>query len=210
VKSVGLALGFALDSPGESFIDYVTVQERNDWMLIKTCLQLVLLAFAFSSPRVSARELNGVEVSENLEVEGTKFQLHGAGLRSKLMIKVYVGGLYLVDNKTPSAEILDSTAPKAIKLHFKRNVGSDTIRTAWKEGFANNCAKNCEAFAKDLEKLSAATSDMQEKDTMTFYLSPEKVSIYRNEEKKVDIASKGFWVYKIYPSCEAQFRVAVT
>jgi long-chain acyl-CoA synthetase len=149
-----------------------------------------LFVFGFASGAY-ARDLHGVSVSESLTIEGQNLVLHGAGLRSKLFVKVYVGGLYLQDLKIKPSDILESQFPKAIKLHFKRDVDNGKIREAWNEGFSNNCAHNCDAYKKDLEKINNVMSDMKDKETMTFYFSPEKVSVYKNDIKKIDVLSKG-------------------
>jgi long-chain acyl-CoA synthetase len=153
--------------------------------------KFLALAMLFGSLTAEARDLYGVTVGESLDIEGQKMALFGAGLRSKLFVKVYVGGLYLSDKGIKPSEILESPIPKAIKLHFKRDVDMGKIRAAWSEGFANNCSTNCEVFKKDLEKINDAMSDMKEKETMSFFFSPDKVSVYKNDVKKIDVASKG-------------------
>jgi hypothetical protein len=158
-------------------------------MNVNRYLQLLPLLFPFCSAQ--AREFYGVDVSDSLDIEGQKLALHGAGLRSKFMVKVYVGGLYLPDTKVAPASILESQSVKAVKLHFKRDVSSDKMRAAWSEGFANNCSKNCDAYKKDLEKVNAVMTDVKEKETMTFYFSPDKLSFYKNDVKKLDIPSQG-------------------
>jgi long-chain acyl-CoA synthetase len=150
----------------------------------------ILFSMGFCS-LAHAREVHGVSVADSLTIDGQNLALHGAGLRSKLFVKVYVGGLYLQDLKVKPSDILESPSPKAIKLHFKRDVDNGKIREAWNEGFTNNCAHNCEAFRKDLEKINLFMSDMKEKETMTFFFAPEKVSVYKNDIKKGDVVSKG-------------------
>ncbi len=158
-------------------------------MITKRCLQLLPLLVPFCSAQ--ARDFYGIDVSDSLDIEGQKLALHGAGLRSKFMVKVYVGALYLTDAKVSPASILESQSVKAVKLHFKRDVSSDKMRAAWNEGFANNCARNCEAYKKELDKVNAVMTDVKEKETMTFFFSPDKLSFYKNDIKKIDIPSQG-------------------
>ena len=44
---------------------------------------------------LTAAELAGVTFDDGAEVAGTHLALNGLGVRKKLIVKVYVGGLYL-------------------------------------------------------------------------------------------------------------------
>ncbi|HRI17581.1 MAG TPA: chalcone isomerase family protein, partial [Burkholderiaceae bacterium] len=55
-------------------------------------LSLALLAAA---PAAMAAEVGGMKLDDKTTVGGQELVLNGAGIRTKLMFKVYVGALYL-------------------------------------------------------------------------------------------------------------------
>ena len=53
----------------------------------------VLIAALAAAPALHAAEVAGVQVEERIRIGAQELQLNGAGIRSKLFIKVYVGAL---------------------------------------------------------------------------------------------------------------------
>ncbi len=60
----------------------------------KTLALSLVLPLALSAV-LSAGEVAGVKMSDTVTVEGKTLKLNGMGLRTKVMFKVYVAGLYL-------------------------------------------------------------------------------------------------------------------
>ena len=54
-----------------------------------------LIAALLSVPGLHAAEVAGVKVDDKIRVGSSDLVLNGAGLRSKVFIKVYVGALYV-------------------------------------------------------------------------------------------------------------------
>ena len=54
----------------------------------------LLLALCFAAP-IYAAEVGGVKLDDKVAVGGQELALNGAGVRSRVMFKVYVGSLYL-------------------------------------------------------------------------------------------------------------------
>jgi hypothetical protein len=84
-------------------------------------------------------DVSGTKIDDTVRVANTDLKLNGAGIRTKLLFKVYVAGIYLTaDKKTTSAEVLASTGPKRIILSMLRKVDSDSFGQAFMEGMHNN------------------------------------------------------------------------
>ena len=73
------------------------------------------LLFAFS---VHAATLAGVTLPDGAAVAGQRVTLNGLGLREKLFIDIYVGGLYLSQPTRDAAAAVVADEPKRIVMHF--------------------------------------------------------------------------------------------
>ncbi|MBN1290576.1 MAG: chalcone isomerase family protein [Candidatus Latescibacteria bacterium] len=105
--------------------------------------QVMLLLFvcllAVYPGSVSGREVKGVDFPETTSIDGTTCKLNGVGLRKKLVISVYLGGLYLQNPTQDAEEIIASDQIKQIVQHFLYSeVRADQMIEAWNEGFEKN------------------------------------------------------------------------
>jgi Chalcone isomerase-like len=88
-----------------------------------------------------AIEIKGVKVDETAQVGGNALVLNGAGVRTKLMFKVYVAGLYLTQKQTSADAVLSDSGYKRVSMHFLRELSAEKLLHAMDEGFeANNSA----------------------------------------------------------------------
>src|SRR5437763_9477295 len=86
----------------------------------------------------SAATVAGVNMEDKTTVNGQTLVLNGVGLRKKLFIKIYVGGLYLPAKMSNPASILGSDSPRRMVLHFLYSVSKDQMCDAWQEGLEAN------------------------------------------------------------------------
>lgn len=100
----------------------------------------LLVPLLVLSLNAHARNVEGVELAETVTArDGTELQLHGAGVRDKFIFDIYVGALYLPDSGLSGEAILSGDRPARIEMHFLyKEVESDSLESAWREGFANN------------------------------------------------------------------------
>lgn len=108
-----------------------------------------------------AATLAGVTLPDRAEVGGKTLVLNGLGLRKKLVIKVYVGGLYLASKEKSAAKILGADEPRRLVMHFLYDVSKDKMCEAWSEGLEAN-TKNASAEVK--KNFSTLCSWMEEID----------------------------------------------
>lgn len=99
-----------------------------------------LLALVLSVPAVpaGAATLAGVTLPDKADAGGKSLVLNGMGLRKKLVIKVYVGGLYLAQKESSPAKVLGADSPRRMVLHFLYDVSKEQMCDAWEEGLAAN------------------------------------------------------------------------
>jgi hypothetical protein len=96
------------------------------------------LAVALSAP-IAAATLAGVTMPDSVSVAGKTLVLNGMGVRSKLFVKVYVGGLYLEQRSADAGAILKADAARRVVMHFVYGeVTRDQIHESFAEGFEGN------------------------------------------------------------------------
>lgn len=119
--------------------------------LIALALGAVLMSTA------AAKDIAGLPIPDNINVQNTPLVLNGAGVRSKFFVKVYIGALYLPSRQTSTAAILAAAGPKSVRLHFLHSeVSADKLVAAWNDGFTANQGENEQAALKDrIERFNA-------------------------------------------------------
>ena len=90
---------------------------------------------------LTAGTLAGVTLPDKVDVDGQSLLLNGMGLRTKLFIKVYVGGLYLPQKEKSAQKILAADAPRRMVLSFIYDVSKEQMCDAWEEGLEANTPK---------------------------------------------------------------------
>src|SRR5207248_7002315 len=95
---------------------------------------IVLLAAGFGR----AAEVGGVKLDGRISVAGHDLALNGAGIRTRVVFKVYVASLYLPQPAKDLPAVL-AGAPRRIQLNMLRGLSADQLVDALNEGLeANN------------------------------------------------------------------------
>jgi hypothetical protein len=106
---------------------------------MKSLLLAAALALCLAAPAPArAAKAAGVEFPDRVEAGGQTLRLNGVGLRKKLFIKVYAGGLYLQEPSRDAAAVVASDAPKRVRMVFLRDVTKKQVMDAYREGFEKN------------------------------------------------------------------------
>lgn len=122
----------------------------------RTFLSSSLTAAALAAPlfaplagwaaAAEATDIAGVKFDNELDLQGHPVLLNGAGIRYKVIFKVYAMGLYL-PKKTASAEdALNMPGAKRIRMHMLRNLSVSDFGRLVTHGIQANAAK--EDFVK--------------------------------------------------------------
>ena len=109
--------------------------------LIKQCLSglagLVLSIGVFAAPV----DVAGIKVEDTIDLQGTKLQLNGAGVRYKAVFKVYVAALYVGKKVATPEEFYAATGPKRMSITMLRDIDSNELGKAFTKGFEENAPK---------------------------------------------------------------------
>jgi len=154
-------------------------------------VMILVLAVALAAPALMAGELAGVTLPDQVTVAGTTLQLNGMGVRKKLWIKVYVGGLYLEKKTQDANEALDMAGPKRMVMHFlTKKATKKRMDAAWDEGFE----KNAPGVSKvKIEKFKNLMGDMHPGDVVILdYVPGEGTHVIVNDKEMGVIESDDF------------------
>lgn len=83
-------------------------------------------------------EREGVKLEPTVQVGNATLQLNGAGVRTRMIFKVYVGALYVPQKSNSPAALLAQKGPRRISLTMLRDVDADTFADTLDEGLKNN------------------------------------------------------------------------
>lgn len=99
----------------------------------------MLLAFGLAPGAARAAEVEGVKLADSARLEsGAALILNGAGLRTRVVFKVYVGALYLQQKRGTAEAVLSDGGAKRMALHLLRDVSSEQLFSALSDGLKNN------------------------------------------------------------------------
>lgn len=153
---------------------------------------IISLVLLFAISCLSALEIGGKTLPETIKAGETNLILNGAGLRKKLIIKVYAGALYLPDKSSNAEEIAAADEPMAIKMHFiYKAVDPEKLIEAWNTGFAKSDISNLQNEINTFN--SYFTEDAKKNDVYDMiYIPNEGTSLYINNTLKGTIAGSAF------------------
>lgn len=117
---------------------------------------LVMACGLLLSWNSSALEVAGVKLPDTAQVGSANLQLNGAGIRTKLFFKVYVGALYLPQKQASAEAIIADEHEHRVALHIVRDLSSDKLLNAFNEAIEANHTKD------ELEALNAQLKQMAE------------------------------------------------
>ena len=137
----------------------------------------LLLPLMFCSQLALAAEVAGVKVEERVRLGATELQLNGAGIRTRVVFKVYVGALYLTEKKSAAAEVLALKGAKRVLMTMLRDLGAKQLTDALEDGIrANHSSAELAALKGRVDELVAVMNEIgnaKEKTVITLDFLPE-------------------------------------
>jgi hypothetical protein len=125
-------------------------------MIGRVLLGLVL-SVAASAVSAQAIVVEGVKFEPTSTVGGQEVVLNGAGLRSRLFIKVYAAGVYVPQKSNDPAVLLAQNGPRRILIGMLRDVDAQTFANSLLEGLAaNHSEKQMADFKPQIDQLLTA------------------------------------------------------
>ena len=81
-----------------------------------------------------AVEVGGVKLDETVQLASQELKLNGAGVRYKIVFKVYTIALYLPEKKTQLADVLALPGPRRLEIVMLRDISSQDLGKSFTEG----------------------------------------------------------------------------
>jgi len=107
---------------------------------MKSVLTGMLIGAWLSLGSAFAAEVEGVKLADKLRVSdaGPELILNGAGVRTRVFFKVYVGALYLQKKENATDAVLADAGPKRVAMHLLRDLTAEQLFSALNDGLKNN------------------------------------------------------------------------
>lgn len=103
-----------------------------------------------------AATVKGVTFPDTIAIGGKECRLVGVGVRSKIVISVYLGALYLATPTGDAAAAIAADEPKRTVMHFLYSkVEAEKLREGWREGFAANAGAAQPQLAARLDRFNS-------------------------------------------------------
>lgn len=154
-----------------------------------------LTVLCIATGAVLAADVGGVKIDDKVTVGGQELVLNGAGIRTKVMFKVYVGSLYLPAKATSAAAVY-AKAPRRVQLNMLRDVGSDQMVEALVDGLkqANSAADAAAVKAQtdELASVMKSIGQLKEGNVLTFDFVDGATKVGLNGAAKGSIAGEAF------------------
>ncbi|HEX8009719.1 MAG TPA: chalcone isomerase family protein [Casimicrobiaceae bacterium] len=128
----------------------------------------VLALFAAGGAR--AAEVGGVKLDDKVSVGGRELTLNGAGIRTKVFLRIYVVSLYLPQPAKDVAAVF-AKAPRRIQMNMLRTLSADQVVEALLDTMRdNNTPAELAAVKAQTDRLASlirAFKEVKEKDIIT-------------------------------------------
>ncbi len=162
--------------------------------MLSLFMRLCLLTVFFTALPLQAKELEGVSMTDTIEVAGQTLRLNGLGLREATFLKIdiYVAGLYLEQKSQDPNTIINSAGPKRLVLKFVHHAEKEKLTEAVKEGFENNGRSSKDLMTK-INQFNSYLVEMKEGQEMHFdFLADGSTEVFVNKKHKGSIEGENF------------------
>ena len=118
---------------------------------MRRLLALTAVAIASTMPMRSwaqTTEVAGVKFANTLQVGNARLQINGAGVRYKVVFKVYAAALYLTDKAATPEAVLASPGPRHLQIVMLREIDANELGKLFTKGMEQNAPR--EEFSKSI------------------------------------------------------------
>lgn len=144
----------------------------------------LLIAVACIAATADAKVVKGVNIPDTFNAGGTKLVLNGAGIRTKFMMNIYVGALYLKAKSTNGNAVAAANEPMSVRLHIVSGMVTPArMAESTREGFTKSAGGNVGPYKAGMEKfISTFSSGIKVGDFYDIVYLPAKkgVQVYKN------------------------------
>lgn len=165
-------------------------------MILRSLVTVAVLGSLIAMTGTHAAEVAGIKVDDQIKVGSSELLLNGAGLRTKVFVKVYLGALYVTQKSNAPVALLNATTPRRMSMRMLREIDSDTLYGALRDGLRDN---NSEADLAALKVPTEQFADLMKKigtarngDTVALDFTVDGVAVSFNGEPRGKVVSGAF------------------
>ena len=156
---------------------------------------IITLCLLFSASSSYAYTGGGVTLPDKMSAGGKQLILNGAGLRTKFVLTLYAGGLYLGAKNADANKIINANEPMAIRLKIISGfITAEKMSAATKEGFHNSTGGKVAPLQAQINQFMGVFKQKIAKgDEFDFIYTPAGgTKIVKNNKAQVVIKSLAF------------------
>jgi Chalcone isomerase-like len=159
---------------------------------------LALFASLLISISAFAIDVAGMKIPDSAKVEGQDLKLNGAGIRTRMFIKVYVGALYLEQKSNTADAVLGNKGVKRMALHIMRDLKAEVFSNALHDGLVANSSAaemaKIEDKVKEFNGIMSGVGGVKKGDVVQLdYLPVAGTRVVINGETKGAIGGEDFY-----------------
>ncbi len=150
--------------------------KNRGWITVFSGILFLAMLVIFTSLEASAMKIAGVDVPQSVTVGDKALVLNGAGIRKKIIIKVYVGSLYLEVKQKEVGKVLADPGAKSIVMNFLyKEVSRKRTIEGWNKGFdSNHSTKELIPLKKRINQFNSLFTTVYEGDEIRLDYLPGK------------------------------------
>jgi hypothetical protein len=123
-------------------------------------LFLTLMAILSISTATAQTVVGDATLPNTMSLEGSDLLLNGAGMREKLWIDLYAGGLYLTAKSADAKAIINGDETMSMKLHIVSGmISSEKMIKAVDDGFTASLKGKTDVLASKIETFKGFFSE---------------------------------------------------
>jgi hypothetical protein len=118
---------------------------------MRTFLCVSALAALLTLPLASAAQttdVSGVKFANTIQVGNSKLQMNGAGVRYKVVFKVYAAALYLAEKAATPEAALAAPGPRHLQIVMLREIDANELGKLFTKGMEQNASRD--EFSKSI------------------------------------------------------------
>jgi len=163
------------------------MQKLRPGFVLAACMALALAG------RAHAREIEGVTLPERVNVGPSTLTLNGAGVRTKMWVKAYVGALYLKAPTSDANAVIAAEEPKRIVLVLLRDLSKDQMTSSFREAFEANAGPRMPALRDRMARFEGFLQSGHRGDWMAITYRPgHGVTVVNKAGNSIVIPGKDF------------------
>ena len=155
--------------------------------MLGACMALALAG------RAHARDVEGVKLPEQVTIGQSTLSLNGAGVRTKFLVKVYVGGLYLQSPTSDAGAVIAADQPRRIVLVLLHDLSKDQMSSSFREAFEANAGDRMDSLRERMGRFEGFLQSGHPGDWMAITYQPGRgVTVVNKAGNWIVIPGKDF------------------